>query len=102
MFSLLSKIGEEQSAEDAEDGPPELLVSDTQKSRSLSHVTQTHIFHIHISGHETVLHINTNSSAGNVTGEPFSTTTIPVHLTSSQKSIIIHIYWLVSDIVTAN
>lgn len=27
-FCLPSKIGEEQSAEDAEDGPPELLVSD--------------------------------------------------------------------------
>lgn len=26
MFFLNSKIGEEQSAEDAEDGPPELLV----------------------------------------------------------------------------
>lgn len=26
-FCLPSKIGEEQSAEDAEDGPPELLVS---------------------------------------------------------------------------
>ena len=28
FFLLFSKIGEEQSAEDAEDGPPELLVSD--------------------------------------------------------------------------
>ena len=28
MFSFYSKIGEEQSAEDAEDGPPELLVTD--------------------------------------------------------------------------
>lgn len=27
MFLFLSKIGEEQSPEDAEDGPPELLVS---------------------------------------------------------------------------
>lgn len=27
FFLLFSKIGEEQSAEDAEDGPPELLVS---------------------------------------------------------------------------
>lgn len=27
LFSLFSKIGEEQSTEDAEDGPPELLVS---------------------------------------------------------------------------
>lgn len=31
----LSKIGEEQSAEDAEDGPPELLVSDALYLRSL-------------------------------------------------------------------
>ena len=28
VSSVPSKIGEEQSAEDAEDGPPELLVSD--------------------------------------------------------------------------
>lgn len=28
MVCVSSKIGEEQSAEDAEDGPPELLVSD--------------------------------------------------------------------------
>lgn len=30
-FCLPSKIGEEQSAEDAEDGPPELLVSNSCK-----------------------------------------------------------------------
>lgn len=34
MDSVFSKIGEEQSSEDAEDGPPELLVGDV--SRSLS------------------------------------------------------------------
>lgn len=32
-----SKIGEEQSAEDAEDGPPELLVGDVLKSTALCH-----------------------------------------------------------------
>lgn len=35
--SVFSKIGEEQSAEDAEDGPPELLVSDVLKP-SFTHV----------------------------------------------------------------
>lgn len=37
MLCVSSKIGEEQSAEDAEDGPPELLVSDqVLKSASLT------------------------------------------------------------------
>lgn len=35
-FLFPSKIGEEQSAEDAEDGPPELLVSDILKPKLLA------------------------------------------------------------------
>lgn len=34
MDSVFSKIGEEQSSEDAEDGPPELLVGDVNRSLS--------------------------------------------------------------------
>lgn len=35
-FVVCSKIGEEQSPEDAEDGPPELLVSPIEARRSLA------------------------------------------------------------------
>lgn len=35
LFVFCSKIGEEQSAEDAEDGPPELLVCYRCKKKSI-------------------------------------------------------------------
>lgn len=37
---LPSKIGEEQSAEDAEDGPPELLVSPSYKEQQTCDETE--------------------------------------------------------------
>ena len=44
---VCSKIGEEQSPEDAEDGPPELLVSPDLRKHTLTHThTHTHTLYI--------------------------------------------------------
>ena len=47
----LSKIGEDQSAEDAEDGPPELLVTDGATSLHVLLVHKKHLIDSQFTGH---------------------------------------------------